>query len=141
MKDSGEQLQTEYYRLLSGNITYDGVTIPVYDIIPRKAEYPYIKILDRTAVDLSTKTSLGQEVTQTLQIVARFNHGIGSRKGIYNIGADIISIIRDRPIRLNLTDFNVINSILDNANTKENTDEKYNYLIYNLRFRHKLEEV
>jgi len=141
MIDSAKPLQIQYYSLLSGSITYDGSTVPVYDVIPSDATYPYIKIQERTALDMSTKTNQGQEVTQRIQIVDRYNHQTGTRSGIYEIGADVIATIRSRPIQISLTDFNVITATLDNADTRQEHDDKYTYQIYNLRFRHKLEEV
>jgi len=75
-------LQTKYYSLLS-DIVYSNTLVPVYDVVPLEAEYPHIKIGDRTLLDRSNKTWYGTEVTQVIEVVDRFPANYGSRTSIY----------------------------------------------------------
>jgi len=64
--DPGLALQELLYGLLSKTVT-------VYDAVPQNASFPYVTIGDDTAVDWSTKTTVGMEVTATIHSWSRYN--------------------------------------------------------------------
>lgn len=134
MKHSGNPLQVAYFTLLSeGNN-------PVYDEVPADAEYPYIQIGDNTFSDFTDKTALGQEVTQTVWVVNRFEQAFGSRVEVNDIADFVMGAIRKRPVPLELTEFKVITSTLDIANFSKTRTDTQTYFRYEIRFRHLIEQ-
>ena len=141
MKDYAQELQTAYFDLLNTNITYGGSIVPVYDVVPRNPVYPYIEIGSKTDVQRGTKSSFGNEVTQGVSIVSRFDSTAGgSRASIYQISDKLQTIIASRPVPFNIDGLNVITSTLDNALTRKELTESHLYIVYELRFRHIIEQ-
>jgi hypothetical protein len=139
-KDSTTQLQTAYYTLLNTNVTLSGSAIPVYDEVPSNATYPHIQFADTTLVDNSTKSTFMDEATFSLSVVDRFSLDNGTRSRINSIVDQVKQIIRTRPVPFNLTDFNVIISVVDNDLFRKEKTDTYTYFIRELRFRHVIEE-
>jgi hypothetical protein len=139
-KDSTTQLQTAYYTLLNTNVTLSGSVIPVYDEVPSNATYPHIQFADTTLVDNSTKSTFMDEATFSLSVVDRFSLDNGTRSRINSIVDQVKQIIRARPVPFNLTDFNVIISVVDNDLFRKEKTDTYTYFIRELRFRHVIEE-
>lgn len=139
-KDSTTQLQTAYYTLLNTNVTLSGSAIPVYDEVPSNATYPHIQFADTTLVDNSTKSTFMDEATFSLSVVDRFSLDNGTRSRINSIVDQVKQIIRARPVPFDLTDFNVIISVVDNDLFRKEKTDTYTYFIRELRFRHVIEE-
>jgi hypothetical protein len=142
MKDYSLELQTAYFNLLNTNITYGGNVVPVYDVVPKNPVYPYIEIGSKTDVQRGTKSSFGNEVTQGISIVSRFDSTSGgSRQPIYIISDKLQTIIAARPVPFNIDGLNVITSTLDNALTRKELTDTHLYIVYELRFRHRIEQL
>jgi len=139
VKDPGLPLQTKYYSLLS-DIVYSNALVPVYDVVPLEAEYPHIKIGDRTLLDRSNKTWYGTEVTQVIEVVDRFPANYGSRTSIYTLSQQVKQRIRKIRERLNIPGFNVITCTIDTENTIQELTSTYFYIRNIIRFRHIIEE-
>ena len=141
MKDPGLLLQTEYYRLLNGQVTYAGNLVPVYDTVPDNATYPYIQIGDKTDTDFSNKTTQGNQVTQGLTIVDRFQASTGGRNSVYTISSEVMEILTARPLPFAVEELNFITSTLDNSLTRQELSSTFHYRIMELRFRHLIEQI
>lgn len=139
-KDSTTELQVAYYTLLNTNVTLSGSSIPVYDEVPASATYPHIQFGNTTLSDDSTKSSFQDDATFSLSVVDRFSIDSGTRSRINNIVNQIKQIIRTRPVPFNLTNFNVITSVVDNDVFRKENTSTYTYFIREIRFRHKIEE-
>ena len=135
MKHSGNPLQVAYFTLLSAGDD------PVYDEVPSSPEYPYIQIGDNTFTDYTDKTNVGQEVTQTVWAVDRFEQAFGSRKPINEVADFIMQTLRARPVPIALAGFNVITSTLDIANFLKTRTDTHTYYRYEIRFRHLIEQT
>lgn len=139
--DIKRALQTAYYTLLDGNVTLNGETVPVYDVmsIPGKPNYPYIALGDFTATDWSDKTSFGETLTFTVTVYDRSDQ-IASRGKMYDVIDQIKRIIRARPVPFNLTNWNVLTSVLDDENfIPKLLEGTHTYFGTQLRFRHVVE--
>lgn len=141
MIDVGLLMQTDYFRLLSGQVSYAGSVVPVYDTVPVNATYPYIAIGDKTDVDFSNKTTQGAEITQGLSVVDRFQANTGGRNSVYTISSSIMQILTARPNPFNIEELNVVTSVLDNSLTRQELTPTYHYRIVELRYRHLIEYV
>lgn len=139
-KDSTTQLQIGYYQLLNGNVTLSGTAVPVYDEVPADATYPLIQFNDTTLTDNSTKSTFMDNVTFSLSVVDRVSLDSGSRSSLNNVVNQVKEIIRARPVPFNLTDFNVLISIVDNDVFRKEKTDTFTYFIRELRFRHIIEE-
>ena len=134
MKHSANPLQVAYYTLLQGSY-------PLYDEVPANEQYPYIQIGDNTFTDYTDKTNVGQEVTQTVWAVDRFEQAFGSRQAVNQVADFIMQTLRARPVPIELLDYNVITSTLDIANFLKTRTDTHTYFRYEIRFRHLIEQL
>lgn len=139
-KDSTTELQVAYYTLLNTNVTLSGNPVAVYDEVPANGTYPHIQFNDTTLSDNSTKTTFMDDVTFSLSVVDRFSLDNGSRANLNNVVNQVKQIIRARPVPFNLTNFNVINSVVETDLSRKEKTSTYTYFIRELRFRHIIEE-
>ena len=143
MKDVKSSLQTAYYSLLNGNISYSGNDVPVYDVenVPQDPVYPHILITDYTQIDDSDKSSFGEEITVDLEVIDRSIQR-ASRAGVFSVVSQIKQIIRARPEALSATGWNIFNTILDTEITiPKEFDGTYTYFGSRITFRHSIEEL
>lgn len=141
MKDNSTELQTEFYDLLNGQITYDGNAVPVYDTVPETPSYPYIQFGDKESNDFSTKDTFASTDSFQLSIVDRFPGITGSRAGINSVANDLFGIIRVRPVPLDLTNFTVIRCIVENDVFLRELSETYLYLRREIRFNLQIQQT
>lgn len=139
-KDSTTELQVAYYTLLNNNVTLSGTPVSVYDEVPANGTYPHIQFNTTTLTDNSTKSTFMDDVTFSLSVVDRFSLDNGTRSKINSIVNQVKEIIRARPVPFNLTNFNVITSVLDNDVMRKEKSDTYTYFIREVRFRHIIEE-
>lgn len=143
MKDVKQSLQSAYYSLLNGNVSYSGSTVPVYDImgVPQEPDYPHVLITDYTQIDDSDKTSFGEEITVDLEIIDRATQ-TASRAGLFSVINQVKQIIRVRPEAFSVSGWNIFNTILDTEITiPKEFDGTYIYFGSRLTWRHSIEEL
>jgi|11_taG_2_1085331.scaffolds.fasta_scaffold00329_6 hypothetical protein len=143
MNDVKQSLQTAYYALLNGNITYSSTAVPVYDVmnVPQSPDYPHILITDYTQVDDSDKSSFGEEITVDIEIIDRAEQR-ASRAGLFSIVNQIKNIIRVRPEAFDVSGWNIFNTNLDTEITiPKEFDGNYIYFGSRITFRHSIEEL
>lgn len=138
-KDAGHDLAVRYVQLLS-NISLSSKVIKVYDEPALNAVYPFIQIGFRTSVDFVTKQDFGQEITQTLWVVDRFQGNTGHRDNINFITNEITKIIRGRPV-FSINGWNVVTATLDIVTFSKETTNTYTYWRNEVRFRHKIQQL
>lgn len=141
MNDPKTLLQTAYFTLLNGNLTYNSVNVPVYDRVPDNAVYPHVVLGHYTSTDDSDKSSFGENMTVTLHVVDRYINSSGSRKAINSVTGQIKQIIRVRPVPISIAGFNVGTSYIDNESSNEEITDTYLYIYNNIRFRHLIEQT
>lgn len=139
-KDPTTELQVAYYTLLNNNVTLSGTPVSVYDEVPANGTYPHIQFNATTLTDNSTKSTFMDDVTFSLSVVDRFSLDNGTRSKINSIVNQVKQIIRARPVPFNLTNFNVLTSVLDNDVMRKEKSDTYTYFIREIRFRHIIEE-
>jgi hypothetical protein len=113
----------------------------VYDVAPKNPKYPYIQISDKTDTAFPTKSSFGNEITQGVSIVTRYEASFGSRLPMYTISDLVQQIILARPVAFNYDEFEVITATLDNSLTRRELTDTFIYMIYELRFRHIIQQL
>lgn len=144
MKDNSTPLQTAFFDVIDGAITYGGNTVALYDTVPDSPSYPYIQFGDKTSNDRSNKTDFGSTDTINLSIVDRFPVGTqGSRIRINSVANDMFDILKPNrtTVNLNPTGFNVVRLILENDIFLRELSETYLYLSREIRFNLQTEEI
>jgi hypothetical protein len=134
-KDPTTELQQAYYTLLS-----DALAVNVYDEAPADATYPHVQFGDTTLTDSSTKSEFIDEATFSLSVVDRYALDSGTRTYINAIVNTIKQTLRDRTDVFDLSNFDVIYTVVDNDIFRKEFSETYTYWIREIRFRHKIEE-
>ena len=134
-------LQTAYYQALNGNISYDGSNVPVYDIVPKDADYPFIVFVSQNTIEDVTKDDFGTEIVFELDVVTGFEGSFGGKSQAYDISNDVVQAIRTRTANyLSLSGFTMITTTLDSSLILQEDYENYVLYINKLRFRHKIQE-
>jgi hypothetical protein len=134
-KDPTTELQQAYYTLLS-----DALAVNVYDEAPADATYPHVQFGDTTLTDSSTKSDFIDEATFSLSVVDRYALDSGTRTYINAIVNTIKQTLRDRTDVFDMSNFDVIYTVVDNDIFRKEFSETYTYWIREIRFRHKIEE-
>lgn len=131
-------LQVAYYQALNGNVSYGGSNIPVYDVVPKTATYPYILLGSQFVNETNfNQTNRIVDVVFDVDIVTGFEGGYGGKSQAYDISDDVINLIRQTPgTYLSLDGFKIITTTLDSANILQDLDETHILYINKLRFRH-----
>ncbi len=139
-KDSTTELQVAYYTLLNNNVTLSGTPVPVYDEVPATATYPHIQFGNTNLNDDSTKQSFQDRGSFSMSVVDRFSSDTGTRSKINNVVNQVKQIVRTRPVPFNLTNFNVITSVVESDVSRKERTSTFTYYIRELRFGHIIEE-
>ena len=134
-KDPTTELQQAYYTLLS-----DALAVNVYDEAPADATYPHVQFGDTTLTDSSTKSDFIDEATFSLSVVDRYALDSGTRTYINAIVNTIKQTLRTRSDVFDMSNFDVIYTVVDNDIFRKEFSETYTYWIREIRFRHKIEE-
>jgi hypothetical protein len=134
-KDPTTELQQAYYTLLS-----DALAVNVYDEAPADATYPHVQFGDTTLTDSSTKSEFIDEATFSLSVVDRYALDSGTRTYINAIVNTIKQTLRDRTDVFDMSNFDVVYTVVDNDIFRKEFSETYTYWIREIRFRHKIEE-
>lgn len=144
MKDNSTELQKAFDNLFSGAITYNGITVPVHDAVPRSTTYPYIQFGDKTGNDFSTKDKFGETNTVLFSIVDRFEDGNqGSRSRINSVADDMFNLLKPSKgtVALSMTNFDVIRCIVEQDITLKELTETYMYFSREIRFNLQIQEL
>jgi len=131
-------LQVAYFQALNGNISYGGSNVPVYDVIPPGADYPFI-LLGSQFVNESNFNTTRQivDVVMDVDITTGFQGAFGGKSQAYDISDQVVNRIRKTPgTYLSLSGFKILTSTLDSANILQDQDETHILYINKLRFRH-----
>jgi len=134
-------LQTAYYQALNGNISYGGSNVPVNDVVPKDADYPFIVFVSQNVVEQPTKDDFGTEIVFELDVVTGFEGSFGGKSQAYDISDDVVQAIRTRTANyLSLSGFTMVTTTLDSSFILQEDYENYVLYINKLRFRHKIQE-
>lgn len=135
-------LQIAYYQALNGNISHDGNSVPVYDVVPPTAEYPYLLLGSQSTIEDPTKDDFGYEIVIDVDVVTGFEGSFGGKSDVYDISQDVINTIRTRtPNYLSLSGYSMVTTTLDSSFILQEHHETHVLYINKLRFRHKIQEL
>ena len=97
MKNAKHIVRKGLIAKLSGNITYDAVTIPVYGRVPDNATYPYIivKSQDMSEVD-QNRDSFTSTISTLIEVVTRYRSSAGGQKVADEVTSLVMQEVRTR---------------------------------------------
>lgn len=117
---------------LTGNITVDGITVPVVNVVPSNADFPYVKVysVSNDEDDLN-RSSFNTEAVIRLEVVTRFDYNVGGELQANLITDAILNQIRTRSegyIDLTAQGWNVY--VIQNGGVKYITDNLEDHTFY-----------
>jgi len=119
MKFGGFELRKAYYTTLTGNITYGGNVVSVYDTeAPLNSPKPFIILGSYTQTnDLNTKDGFGATATVNVEVNTEYISGVGGRKQADEIMNMILTELHPDTATINLTtdSFDVVSFELVNC--------------------------
>lgn len=140
MKFPDLQLRTAYYTLLNGNVTLGADTIPVYDVVPVNASYPFIRLSTQNNSENPVKGFNDFNSTMIVDIATNFAGGFGGKRQSDLIAEQVYDLIMTARHNLLMTDFHNIDTNLSSSGTFEEEDGKFLILRKILTFTHILSE-
>ena len=80
MKDASHLIRKDIYDALTGNVTLNSATLPVYNVVPNNGNYPYIYIysLSNDETDVN-KDKYNANVITRVEVVTAFATGTGGQ--------------------------------------------------------------
>lgn len=137
-----QALQTAYYNALNGAITYNATTVPVYDVVPADADYPYIRLADQIVREASTKNSFSTDIIIQVDVVTGFEGAFGGKQQMWDIASKVVDVIRTRSDGyLSVLGYTVYKSELDISTVIEEQTDTHNLYINRIRFRHLIQQT
>ena len=142
MNPPNKALQVAYYQALNGNISLDGSNVPVYDVVPDTADYPYLLLGSQSTLEDPTKDDFGYEIIMDVDVVTGFEGSFGGKSDVYDIAQSVINTIRTRTSNyLSLSGYSMVATTLDSSFVLQEQYETHILYINKLRFRHKIQEL
>jgi len=115
MNEAFHHIRKAYIDAITGNITVNGVTIPIYNHVPTSVNAPFIKIYSYLEEEIDENAT-----SHTTECITRFEpvfSYLGDNGGEYELNQTvdgILSIVRTRTnIDLSAQGFNVYTTTLD----------------------------
>lgn len=100
MKDVSLPLRTKYYELLNGNVTLNGILVPVFDVTANQQAYPFIILDVLNGLPEEDKDLFGSEIIFTIDIVTGYSvGGGGGRKDSDLIAGQVKNLIKPSKIQ------------------------------------------
>jgi len=111
MKDPIKYIRQAIITALSGNVSYGGSNVPVYNRVPSSASEPYIKVysVQTNEADQNADEFITETLTR-IEVVTAFDSDDGGELQMNTIVNDILVLIRTRSngyFDLSSNDFNV----------------------------------
>jgi hypothetical protein len=106
MSTSSNALQAAIYTRLTGYSALTSlVSTRVYDFVPQNASAPYVVIGDDTAIDWSTKSTNGWEITVTIHC---WDFEKAGRKSVKSILSAIYDALHRQSANITVTGFTLV---------------------------------
>ena len=143
MKDVSDTLYSALYSSLNGNISYQGETIPVFELLPQSAQNDYIYLAELNLNEASAKDRFMQNGYINIHIISRLDGDAGSYKKLDNICNQVKGLLKSSVTAVpsltpnfNCTFFFLENDIKDySLETVEHVTRRI------LRYRFEVEEL
>lgn len=142
MRDSKRALRTAYFNALNGNITLSGRNVPVWDRVPTREKYPYIKLAEQTTAQAGGKRGcLMQDTTILLDIVTSFDGEQGGKQESDIIADQCFVILTEGTPPSMGTDFKLVGVTVDSDFDLEESSAA-GYIVRRLiRFRNSIQQL
>ena len=97
MNEIVHHIRKAFIDRLSGNITVSGIDVSIYNVIPRSASYPLIRVysVSNDEIDLN-RSSFNVEALVRLEVITRFDGNSGGELQCNQIVDEVLNQIRTR---------------------------------------------
>ena len=97
MNEIVHHIRKAFIDRLSGNISVGGIDVSIYNVIPRNASYPLIRVysVSNDEIDLN-RSSFNVEASLRLEVITRFDGNSGGELQCNQIVDEVLNQIRTR---------------------------------------------
>ena len=97
MNEIVHHIRKAFLDRLSGNISVGGIDVLIYNVIPRNASYPLIRVysVSNDEIDLN-RSSFNVEASLRLEVITRFDGNSGGELQCNQIVDEVLNQIRTR---------------------------------------------
>lgn len=115
MNEAFHHIRKKYIDAINGNITVNGVTVPIYNYVPSNIDTPFIKVYSYLQDEIDQNaTSFVTECITRFEIVTSYFGDNGGEYELNQIVDGVLNIVRTRTnIDLSAEGFNVFTTTLE----------------------------
>lgn len=97
MNEIVHHIRKAFLDRLSGNISVGGIDVSIYNVLPRNASYPLIRVysVSNDEIDLN-RSSFNVEASLRLEVITRFDGNSGGELQCNQIVDEVLNQIRTR---------------------------------------------
>ena len=145
MNEALHHIRKAYFTRLNGAITSGGSTVPVYNMIPIDATFPFIKISSISVNETDQNRDSFNTLSETrIEVVTAFQGDSGGELQCNQIVDEVLNLIRTRSsgyIDLSSDSFNVYSTTLDQIKYVEEHLDDRSYFRAIIEIQNKVEKL
>ena len=145
MKDATRFIRLKILNALTGNVSFGGSSVPVYNRVPSNATFPYIRVysLSTTQID-DTQTKYNAEIITRVEVVTRFAADSGGDLSMNDIMDDCLQLLVSKnssAFDLSANNFKVYSTINESLRYLQEDSIDHTYFRAILELSNKVAEV
>lgn len=141
MKDSSNELKKAYYNALQDNISLNGSTVDVFEIVAANQTPPFIYMADFEAVDNSNKDNYGFDAIIGFSVVTKYTNATGGATESDSIVNQILKLVRAKTQLSGLVDFEIITTKVASTFQNKTTDASGTTVTRVIRLEHYIDQI
>jgi len=145
MKEAIHFIRKAMIDRLTGNVSLNGNSVPVYNQVPSSTAYPFIRIysVSSNEADFNASSYISETITR-IEVSTRFQGDSGGELDCNLIINQILELIRTRSagyFDLSADGFNVFTCVKENCTYLSEIDEDYTYYRAIMEISNKIQQV
>jgi hypothetical protein len=145
MKDATKYIRAKIIAALSGNVSFGGSNVPIYNRVPSDATFPYIRAYSVSTSQIDDNTSkYNADIITRIEVITRFVADSGGDLQMNDIMNDILELLVSKTssaFDLSSDNFNVYSTTNQGVSYLQEDTVDHTYFRAILELSNKIEQV